>query len=151
MLSHFRHSQQQQHQACRSSTRSSSLCRMSEEVATSSSTTSSAHQVNHQLNSHHGSDSSDSGCALEEYTWVPHGLRPQQVNIETSRFITFRAIYYSFKISLLRFLNFENSVQNRSKLTEHTVWFPQSFLQLNFGILKTHTVWKLQFYSLLIV
>lgn len=28
---------------------------------------------------HHGSDSSDSGCALEEYAWVPHGLRPQQV------------------------------------------------------------------------
>ena len=30
-------------------------------------------------NHHHSSDSSDSGCALEEYTWVPHGLRPQQV------------------------------------------------------------------------
>ena len=28
---------------------------------------------------HHSSDSSDSGCALEEYAWVPHGLRPQQV------------------------------------------------------------------------
>ena len=28
---------------------------------------------------HHSSDSSDSGCALEEYTWVPLGLRPQQV------------------------------------------------------------------------
>ena len=31
------------------------------------------------LNLHHASDSSDSGCALEEYTWVPNGLRPQQV------------------------------------------------------------------------
>lgn len=24
----------------------------------------------------------DSGCALEEYTWVPPGLRPEQVNLE---------------------------------------------------------------------
>jgi hypothetical protein len=25
------------------------------------------------------SDDDDSGCALEEYTWVPPGLRPDQV------------------------------------------------------------------------
>lgn len=28
----------------------------------------------------------DSGCALEEYTWVPPGLRPDQVNLEHNIF-----------------------------------------------------------------
>ena len=49
---------------------------MSGEV-TASSTTSSGGLPNIQ---NHPSDSSDSGCALEEYTWVPQGLRPQQVS-----------------------------------------------------------------------
>jgi hypothetical protein len=79
--------------ASTASTRSS-LCRMSEEDTSPplSSSASSSIQNNNNLlvasghNSHHperplhGSDSSDSGCALEEYTWVPHGLRPQQVS-----------------------------------------------------------------------
>jgi hypothetical protein len=34
----------------------------------------------HQLDVHRQSQSDDdSGCALEEYTWVPPGLRPEQV------------------------------------------------------------------------
>ena len=66
-----------QQQACNTSIRSSSsLCRMSGEV-TASSTTSSGGLPNIQ---NHPSASSDSGCALEEYTWVPQGLRPQQVS-----------------------------------------------------------------------
>jgi hypothetical protein len=28
---------------------------------------------------HHSQSDEDSGCALEEYTWVPPGLRPDQV------------------------------------------------------------------------
>lgn len=28
----------------------------------------------------HSQSDDDSGCALEEYTWVPPGLRPDQVN-----------------------------------------------------------------------
>lgn len=69
----------------------SSLCRMSEEATPSSSATSTASSsANHQVGpGPPHSDSSDSGCALEEYTWVPHGLRPQQVRhtIEESRLI----------------------------------------------------------------
>jgi len=30
----------------------------------------------------HSQSDDDSGCALEEYTWVPPGLRPDQVNIQ---------------------------------------------------------------------
>ena len=58
-----------------------SLCRMSEEVTTTSaaSAASTEEASTSQHNHHVASDSSDSGCALEEYTWVPHGLRPQQV------------------------------------------------------------------------
>lgn len=29
----------------------------------------------------HSQSDEDSGCALEEYTWVPPGLRPDQVRI----------------------------------------------------------------------
>lgn len=29
----------------------------------------------------HSQSDDDSGCALEEYTWVPPGLRPEQVSI----------------------------------------------------------------------
>merc|ERR1711953_872284 len=53
-----------------------SLCRMSGEVTASSTTSSGVLNPNNQ---NHPSDSSDSGCALEEYTWVPQGLRPQQI------------------------------------------------------------------------
>ena len=28
----------------------------------------------------HSQSDDDSGCALEEYTWVPPGLKPDQVN-----------------------------------------------------------------------
>lgn len=31
----------------------------------------------------HSQSDDDSGCALEEYTWVPPGLRPDQVNRTT--------------------------------------------------------------------
>lgn len=31
----------------------------------------------------HSQSDDDSGCALEEYTWVPPGLRPEQVSIRT--------------------------------------------------------------------
>jgi hypothetical protein len=37
--------------------------------------------IGHQLDIQRQSQSDDdSGCALEEYTWVPPGLRPDQVN-----------------------------------------------------------------------
>lgn len=34
---------------------------------------------NQRQSSSHSDD--DSGCALEEYTWVPHGLKPEQVHV----------------------------------------------------------------------
>lgn len=38
--------------------------------------------IGHQLDIQRQSQSDDdSGCALEEYTWVPPGLRPEQVNL----------------------------------------------------------------------
>ena len=30
----------------------------------------------------------DSGCALEEYAWVPPGLRPEQVSSNTRNFLS---------------------------------------------------------------
>ena len=36
-------------------------------------------QVSSDLQRHSHSDD-DSGCALEEYTWVPPGLKPDQVS-----------------------------------------------------------------------
>lgn len=45
----------------------------------------------HQLDmaQRHSQSDDDSGCALEEYTWVPPGLRPDQVR-STHSFIHFR-------------------------------------------------------------
>jgi hypothetical protein len=38
----------------------------------------------HQLDiQRHSQSDDDSGCALEEYTWVPPGLRPDQVSSKT--------------------------------------------------------------------
>ena len=37
-----------------------------------------AHQLDIQR---HSQSDDDSGCALEEYTWVPPGLRPEQVRL----------------------------------------------------------------------
>lgn len=34
----------------------------------------------HLDNQRQSQSDDDSGCALEEYTWVPHGLRPEQVS-----------------------------------------------------------------------
>lgn len=45
------------------------------------------HQVTHQIGGlpldvqRHSQSDDDSGCALEEYTWVPPGLRPEQVSV----------------------------------------------------------------------
>lgn len=36
----------------------------------------------HLDNQRQSQSDDDSGCALEEYTWVPHGLRPEQVSTE---------------------------------------------------------------------
>lgn len=36
--------------------------------------------VQHHLHQRHSQSDDDSGCALEEYTWVPPGLRPDQVS-----------------------------------------------------------------------
>lgn len=35
----------------------------------------------------------DSGCALEEYAWVPPGLRPEQVSIFFSTFAVWSCLY----------------------------------------------------------
>ena len=32
------------------------------------------------INQRHSHSDDDSGCALEEYTWVPPGLKPDQVS-----------------------------------------------------------------------
>ncbi len=47
----------------------------------------------HQLDvqQRHSQSDDDSGCALEEYTWVPPGLRPDQVRVVFSFFF-----YYFF-------------------------------------------------------
>lgn len=42
---------------------------------------------------HHSQSDEDSGCALEEYTWVPPGLRPDQV-MQFHYFLT--QIYHYF-------------------------------------------------------
>lgn len=34
----------------------------------------------------HSQSDDDSGCALEEYTWVPPGLRPDQVSFDECKF-----------------------------------------------------------------
>lgn len=44
------------------------------------------HHVPLDIQRHSQSDD-DSGCALEEYTWVPPGLRPDQVSTVLSKFI----------------------------------------------------------------
>ena len=36
-------------------------------------------QVSSDINQRHSQSDDDSGCALEEYTWVPPGLKPDQV------------------------------------------------------------------------
>ena len=38
-----------------------------------------AGQVSSDINQRHSQSDDDSGCALEEYTWVPPGLKPDQV------------------------------------------------------------------------
>ena len=57
----------------------------------------------------HSQSDDDSGCALEEYTWVPPGLRPDQVS-----FYTFKNVYPIRKKTLKRaaFLNFYANKQN---------------------------------------
>lgn len=48
----------------------------------------------HQLDmQRHSQSDDDSGCALEEYTWVPPGLRPEQVSTVFPLFIVLK--YYS--------------------------------------------------------
>ena len=37
-------------------------------------------QVASDINQRHSHSDDDSGCALEEYTWVPPGLKPDQVS-----------------------------------------------------------------------
>ena len=37
-------------------------------------------QVSADINQRHSQSDDDSGCALEEYTWVPPGLKPDQVS-----------------------------------------------------------------------
>ena len=37
-------------------------------------------QVTSDINQRHSHSDDDSGCALEEYTWVPPGLKPDQVS-----------------------------------------------------------------------
>ena len=46
----------------------------------------------------------DSGCALEEYAWVPPGLKPEQVAIcpESSRVFNFKWCLSSVSIPQLR-------------------------------------------------
>jgi len=39
-----------------------------------------------QHHQRHSQSDDDSGCALEEYTWVPPGLRPDQVQQSVPRF-----------------------------------------------------------------
>ena len=36
-------------------------------------------QGSSDINQRHSQSDDDSGCALEEYTWVPPGLKPDQV------------------------------------------------------------------------
>ena len=38
------------------------------------------HTLPSDINQRHSHSDDDSGCALEEYTWVPPGLKPDQVN-----------------------------------------------------------------------
>lgn len=41
--------------------------------------------VQHHHHQRHSQSDDDSGCALEEYTWVPPGLRPDQVSINFAK------------------------------------------------------------------
>ena len=40
-------------------------------------------QVPSDINQRHSHSDDDSGCALEEYTWVPPGLKPDQVSYQS--------------------------------------------------------------------
>lgn len=52
--------------------------------------------VGHQLDiQRHSQSDDDSGCALEEYTWVPPGLRPDQVRSILIKCIQFSWITHS--------------------------------------------------------
>lgn len=56
--------------------------------------------VGHQMDiQRHSQSDDDSGCALEEYTWVPPGLRPEQVKNFTSIF--FLPFFYPLKSLLI--------------------------------------------------
>lgn len=46
----------------------------------------------------------DSGCALEEYAWVPPGLKPEQVMMTPLSYQKIIGFAYSFEIVYLIFL-----------------------------------------------
>ena len=46
------------------------------------------------INQRHSQSDDDSGCALEEYTWVPPGLKPDQVrDVTTSLIVLFQQVW----------------------------------------------------------
>ena len=54
----------------------------------------------HLDNQRQSQSDDDSGCALEEYTWVPHGLRPEQVCM----------LYYELNVALHSIIAMRNTL-----------------------------------------
>lgn len=59
----------------------------------------------HLDNQRQSQSDDDSGCALEEYTWVPSGLRPEQVRMSINYFNQFNCCFawWNQRVSLVRF------------------------------------------------
>ena len=51
----------------------------------------------------HSQSDDDSGCALEEYTWVPPGLKPDQVRTPHFSTLSLKKKINSIMLSLFRF------------------------------------------------
>ena len=58
-----------------------------------------------QIPNQHSDD--DSGCALEEYTWVPPGLKPDQVGVNFYRIIIIEEILKLHVIFEIQIISYE--------------------------------------------
>ena len=56
--------------------------------------------LNHVVSQQNCASDNDSGCALEEYAWIPPGLEPAQVGMSTV------AVFFFLVYGKIRFLKF---------------------------------------------
>lgn len=97
-------------------------------ISTSTSSTTTTNNINNQIlgqQQQHQQSDSDSGCALEEYSWVPPGLRPEQVHLYFSTLPEEKIPYvnsvgekYRLKQLLHQLPPHDNEIRYCSALTE---------------------------------